>query len=361
MTEPPASVRIGQMQSNPDPAALRIIDANLNRAREAIRVMEEHARFALDDASLSAAAKQLRHDLVASIPLALAPMLIRSRDTANDVGTAIQAPTEYVRTSTASVALAAAARLTEALRAIEEYGKTLDSNFARVVEQLRYRAYELEQQLHLTAKARENFGHVRLYVIITESLCANDWHSTAVAALDGGADCLQLREKDLSDAELLIRATRLAKLCRERGKIFIMNDRPDIAMMSHAHGVHLGQDDLPIASVRRMASADLMIGVSTHNADQIDAAIKQSPDYIAVGPMFDTTTKPQSHIAGPQTLALAKSRTSLPLVAIGGINTKNARDVLTAAPCCLCVCSSVISQKDVRKATATLRELIDAN
>lgn len=348
------------MQPNPDPAALRIIDANLNRAREAIRVMEEHARFALDDASLSKAAKQLRHDLVASIPQPLAQSLIRCRDTANDVGTAIQTPAEYVRTSTASVALAAAARLSEALRAIEEYGKTLDAAFAKSVEELRYRAYELEQQLHLTARARDNFCHARLYVIITESLCANDWHSTAVAALDGGADCLQLREKNLSDAELLTRAARLAQLCRERGKIFIMNDRPDIAMMSHAHGVHLGQDDLPISSVRRMVLADLMIGVSTHKPDQIDAAISRAPDYIAVGPMFNTTTKPQSHIAGPQTLALAKSRTSLPLVAIGGINTKNARDVLAAAPCCLCVCSSVISQKDVQKATAVLRERIDA-
>lgn len=343
----------------PDPAALRILDANLNRAREALRVVEEFARFALEDPALSAAAKELRHDLVAAVPPAIAGWLARGRDTAADVGRTIQTPTEYQRNSTAAVATASAARLAEALRSLEEYGKTIDEDFAQSIERLRYRAYDWEQRLTLTLRARERFGQAKLYVILTESLCANEWHSTAEAALDGGADVLQLREKNLPDAEHLARATRLANLCRERGRLFIVNDRPDIAVMSRAHGVHLGQEDLPASLVRRTMPGDLLIGVSTHTAAQIDAAIAQAPDYIAVGPMFDSPTKPQAHVAGPQTLAAARAKTSLPLVAIGGINLTNVREVLATANGCVCVCSSVIGQEDVREAAAALRRAID--
>jgi thiamine-phosphate pyrophosphorylase len=298
-----------------------------------MRVMEEYARFVLDDQLLAFGCKEARHDLAecvrgfeetlrrttsqsASGGLGL---LIASRDIVGDVGQEVSTAAEMERKHTHEVAIAAGKRLSEALRSIEEYGKVLDSGFAARIEQLRYRGYELERRLALTVQARERFREVKLYVLLTESLCQRGWFETAQAALDGGADCIQLREKSLSDRELLDRARRLADLCRERGQMFIVNDRPDIAAASTASGVHVGQDDLPVVAVRRILPPGGVVGVSTHTPEQVEIAASQAPDCLAVGPMFPTQTKPQAHIATPELLKAARSLTSLPLVAIGGI------------------------------------------
>lgn len=364
-------------------AVLRIIDANVNRAREALRVMEEYARLGLEDAGLAADLKALRHAVAGLVEhvergsasgaertpdrdtsgldseLAERNRLIAHRDIVGDVGCNVSAQDEYDRADQSQVAAAAGMRLGEALRVVEEYGKTIDPGFAAEAERLRYRGYDLERRLTLTAMARSRLRDARLYVLITESLCSADWESTAEAALSGGADCLQLREKELEDRELLRRARRLAALCRRCNALFIVNDRPDIALLSNAHGVHLGQGDVTVADARRIMPASMLVGVSTHTPEQLAGAIRASPDYIAVGPMFRTPTKPQDHIAGPQALAAARARTSLPLVGVGGIDALNAPEVLSAAPCCLCVCRSVIAQADVAGAARCLRALAD--
>lgn len=336
------------------------MDAGLNRAREALRVMEDFARFQLDDASLAAALKMLRHDLASAVPGSIAVHLIACRDINADVGRAISTPAESIRDSAGHAALAAGKRLSEALRSVEEYAKAVAPPFAAAVEQLRYRGYEVERRLALTLRARERFADVRLYVIITESLCRGDWFAAAEAALAGGADCLQLREKHLPDHEWLARARRLARLCRERSAMCIVNDRPDIAVAAGAHGIHLGQDDLALADVRRVAPPEMIVGLSTHNRAQVEAAAAQAPDYIAVGPMFATGTKPQDIIAGPATLAEARTITSIPLVAIGGINARNATEVVAAGADCVCVCQAVVGQADIAAAAAEIRKQVSA-
>ncbi len=360
-------------------SSLRIIDANLNRAREALRVMEEYARLGLDDAGLSSSIKETRHALAAAVgemedglwgdatgKLAQASPnggfhsacgsggLIRSRDIVGDVGCDVATATEYEREDALHVALAAGKRLSEALRCVEEYGKVIAPSFAAAVEKIRYRGYELERRLHVISSARARFAKIQLYVIIIESLCAGDWFATAEAALQGGADCLQLREKNLADGELLDRAKRLATLCHEQKALLIVNDRPDIAALSGADGVHLGQEDMSIAAARRILPLNAIVGVSTHTIEQVQAAAEQAPDYIAVGPMFATATKPQDHIAGPGTLSAARERTSLPLVAIGGIGENNMDSILTAAHCIVCVCGAVIGASDTRGVASRL-------
>jgi len=344
-----------------DRASLRILDANLNRAREALRVMEEYARFGLDDQSLTQACKETRHALAEAVGrLEQSGVLPRSRDIVGDVGREVATASEYQRADAVQVVLAAAKRLSEALRAIEEYGKTLDPSFASTVEQIRYRGYELERRLTITVHARQRFGDIRLYVILTEAFCQGDWFATAEAALRGGADCLQLREKDLTDRELLDRADRLSALCHDHGALFILNDRPDLAVLSGADGVHLGQDDISVSAARRIVASTCLVGVSTHTEPQIDAAIREAPDYIAIGPMFATRTKPQDHIAGPETIAVARRRTALPLVAIGGIDARNIGAVLAAAACAVCVCQAVVAQPNVEAAAANLKAAIGA-
>lgn len=356
---------------DPEPTVLRIMDANLNRAREALRVMEEYARFALCDAGLSLAIKEARHDLqtivqnsesaTAELGQTQTDAILTHRDVAGDVGRTIGTESEYQRKDAEQVARAASKRLTEALRVLEEYGKTLDIALATSMEKLRYRAYDLERRITLTQQSIARFAKVHLYVLVTESLCQNDWYETAVAALRGGADCLQLREKKLSDRELLDRARRLANLCRENGALFIVNDRPDIARLSNANGVHLGQDDLTVADARCMLPAHCMVGISTHRIEQVKSAADDTPDYIAVGPMFETQTKPHNRIAGVETLVAARQHTALPLVAIGGIDDRNIESILSAAHPTICVSRAVIAQHDPAKAAANLRSKIVAS
>ncbi len=336
----------------------RILDANANRAREAARVLEDYARFALDDAQLSGRAKQIRHGVVAALTQAGLANVVRNRDIVEDVGRDIQTDREYRRDGPADVVAAASARLSEALRVLEEYGKTVDAGLGRAFEQLRYQGYELERRLRIGVEAARRFGHVRLYVLLTESLCAGDWFDTARAVIDGGADCLQLRDKALPDGELLKRARRLAALCRERGALFIMNDRPDLAVAAQADGLHVGQEDLPVAAARRVLGPGPIIGVSTHTPQQVRAAVAEAPDYIAVGPMFASDTKPQPHVPGPALLEAARAQTSLPLVAIGGIRLENSLEVVQAGARCICVCGAVISQSDPCSAARRLKDAV---
>ncbi len=301
----------------------RIIDANCNRAREAMRVMEEAARFLLDDAALSESIKSLRHDFadaVKAIPVEL-PLY---RDTPNDVGTQITLPTETSRASVNEVVIAAGKRLSEALRAMEEYAKTLPSCPApAMIEQLRYRGYTIEQQLtqRLDMTTRQQW---QLCVLISESLCPNgDWHTVAKAVIDGGGDCIQLREKSLEGGELLDRASWLVEQCHQAGVSVIINDRPDIAMLAGADGVHLGQGDLPCKEVRKLVGQQLLIGVSTSALSQAQQAHIDGADYCGIGPMFPTTTKHKPVIVGPDYLREYRQWDKLPHLAIGGITPEN--------------------------------------
>ncbi len=201
----------------------------------------------------------------------------------------------------------------------------------------------------------DKFDTVKLYVLLTEALCRGDWYQTAEAVLAGGARAIQLREKHLTDMELLERARRLRELCERHEALLIINDRPDIALAAGADGVHLGLDDLPVSEARRILGNECIIGVSTHTVEQAKAALADMPDYVAVGPMFASPTKPQDHIAGLKTLIAVRGLTSLPLVAIGGITAENAAQCASADA--LAVCSAVISVDDVASAT---RELMEA-
>ncbi len=201
----------------------------------------------------------------------------------------------------------------------------------------------------------DKFDTVKLYVLLTEALCRGDWYETAEAALAGGARAIQLREKQLADTDLLDRAHRIRELCERYEALLIINDRPDIALAAGAHGVHLGLDDVPVGEARRILGDEHIIGVSTHTVEQAEAALADMPDYVAVGPMFASRTKPQDHIAGPETLAGVRRLTSLPLVAIGGITLENA--VQCAPADALAVCSTVIGADDVASATRELLEV----
>jgi thiamine-phosphate pyrophosphorylase len=342
-----------------DSAVIRILDANVNRGREALRVIEEYARFALDDADATERAKTCRHQLREFVEVAGRDALLADRDTAGDVGRDVKTAAELQRASAEDVVRAAFARLSEATRVLGEYGKLVSASAANVAELLRYQSYELEQRLVLRGSLRAKFRAVRLYVILTEALCRGSWLETSEAVIRGGAGSIQLREKELPDAELLRRARRLRELTARRDVLLFINDRPDIAKLARADGVHVGQDDLPVREARRIAGGNVLVGKSTHTLEQLAAAATEEPDYIAVGPMFPSPTKPQGRVVGPQTLAEAAKRTRIPLVGIGGITPGNAAAIIQASASCVCVCSAVIGADDVEAAARSIMTSVE--
>lgn len=306
----------------------RIVDANINRAREAVRTLEDLARFALDDSDLTRELKSLRHDLRAaaeSLPLDRSALL-SSRDTPGDVGTGIQTPAEYKRAGLGGIASAAAGRLTEALRSLEEASKALGGLGATAFESLRYRSYSVEKKLVL-ALGTGVCPQWRVCVLITESLCTHHrWDRVAELAVAGGAGCLQLREKILDGGELFQRARRLLDIASAGMAHVIVNDRVDVALAAGVQGVHVGQTDLSIAHARAIAGDSLWIGVSTSNLEQARAAVLGGADYCGLGPVFATTTKHKPALVGPEYVAryladpLLSSR---PHLAISGISAEN--------------------------------------
>lgn len=326
--------------------ALRILDANFNRAREALRVIEDYARFVLDDAGICESAKRMRHDLAAVFRVPPFDASIIMRDTPGDVGTAVQTDAEYDRQNAVDIAVAAGKRLSEALRALEEFAKPLSRDAALQIERLRYGGYELEKRVAHVVRAKNQFKDVRLYVLLTESLCARSWRDTLSAVIDGGADCIQLREKDMTDAALLERAQIICEACRSAGVVSIVNDHVDIAAICRADGVHLGQDDVAPSAARRILGPNAIIGASSHSVDEARLAVEQHADYVAVGPMFATSVKPEYGVNGPALIGCVREITSLPLVAIGGITADNVRQVVDAGADCVAVCTAVIGADD---------------
>jgi len=315
----------------PDPTRLidasRILDACANRAREGLRVVEDYCRFVLDDAFLCGELKRLRHDLTAALAVLPTQHLLEARETQQDVGAALSTPAERERSSLAAVALANWKRLQEALRSLEEFGKTVDPDLGRALERLRYRSYTLERAAALGAAARARLEGVRLCVLLTGLQCVGpvEWTVKEVAA--GGAGMVQLREKDLSDRELLERAREVRRWTREAGVLFIINDRPDVARLVEADGVHLGQDDLPVKEARRILGPDALIGVSTHTIGQVRQAVRDGAGYLGVGPTFPSRTKQFTEFPGLDFVRAAAAETTLPTFVIGGVNL----DTVTAA------------------------------
>jgi thiamine-phosphate pyrophosphorylase len=343
------------VKPEPGNPALRLIDANANRAREALRTMEDYARFILNSAELSGEIKSIRHGL-AEVLMPILPEAILHRDTPADVGREIKTESEGQRLDLADVVTAAGKRLGEALRTLEEYLKISSPSDARRIESLRYRGYEIERRLALTLRPAGRFANVRLCVLITESSCKIPWLAAAEQAIDGGADCLQLREKSLESGELLKRSRQLSELCRKKNVISIVNDRPDIAMLADADGVHLGQSDLPAAEARKLLGHRKIIGVSTHNLQQARQAVLDGADYLGVGPIFKSSTKPRDFVAGLEYAAAAAGEIRLPLVAIAGIGMENVSEVLATGVRAVAVTAAVLGCENVRAATEKLKK-----
>ena len=338
-------------------AALRILDAAANRAGEGLRVVEDYLRFALDDSHLTGECKRLRHDLMAVLSAIPSRDRHAARETIRDVGTEVSTSAEGVRANPAAVAAASFKRTEQALRSLEEYAKVVAPDLAGRFERLRYAVYTLERAADLTRDSLERLASVRLYVLIDGCETPDAFAVLARSLIAAGVQALQLRDKRLGDRELLARARLLRELANGTNTLSIMNDRTDLAQLSQADGVHVGQEEVSVKDARSIVGPHALVGVSTHSLEQARQAVLDGANYIGVGPTFPSGTKSFERFTGVELLRAVASEIRLPAFAIGGVSSKNVAEVIASGCSRIAVSGGVLKQSDPAKAA---RELLAA-
>jgi thiamine-phosphate pyrophosphorylase len=340
----------------------RILDASANRATEGIRTIEEFVRFGLDDATAAAAAKTLRHDLALVLTRLKRSELLSARDSDSDVGASLTTVSEYQRSQIADVIAAAAERVQQSLRVLEEYGKTIDLVFARQIESLRYRAYTLNRDVELKAlgsSRQRRLADAVLYFLLDCGSTEEEFVAAIRELSSAGVDAFQLRDKRASDRLLYRRAVAGAATAARCGALFIVNDRADIAAAAEADGVHVGQNELPADVARCIVGGDRLVGVSTHAMDQVRQAITDGADYIGCGPTFPSRTKSFESHAGTTFLRevhAGTASTPRPAFAIGGINLENIDQVSASGFHRIAVTAAIGQAADPPAAAKALRQ-----
>lgn len=327
----------------------RILDAAANRAREGLRVVEDYIRFVKNDSWLSKELKTLRHQLNEAISDSISTRdLVASRNTTGDVGTNISTASERDRSRPVDVLFANCKRSEEALRTLEEFGKLVSSLFAQKVEQIRYRFYTIEKIILQLVTMRESLTNASLYLLVTSELCEHGFGPAVRESIAGGVDIIQLREKNLPDRRIVEMGQAIRKWTHEGPALFIMNDRPDLAVLADADGVHLGHDDLSVYDARRIVGPDRIVGISTHSIEQARQAEKEGADYIGVGPVFSSTTKSfqDDQLVGLDLVRQVAEEISIPWFPIGGISLENLGQVIDAGATRVAVSSAICSQRN---------------
>jgi len=343
--------------------AWRIIDAAANRCSEGIRVVEDIVRFRENDPTGTHLLKQWRHAFANLVKLLPTKARLASRDTTGDVGTTISTSSGQQRSSFRDLLTANFKRAAEALRTIEETGKLLGPahrDIPKQAEALRYQIYTLEKTIVRTIFVSPQLADAKLYLLVTESICNTSFKQVIEDSLANGVDVIQLREKSLDSKEFLERARWVRKQCDDAGALLIINDRPDLAVISNADGVHLGQDDLSIAEARRILGPDKLVGRSTHNIEQARAAAIEGADYLGVGPVFPSGTKQFEEHVGLDYVRQAAEEFSLPWFAIGGIQETNVKEVLDAGANGVAVCGTICGSLEPGFATSRIRQVLQS-
>ncbi len=207
---------------------------------------------------------------------------------------------------------------------------------------------------------RARLAAARLYLVCGADPDGSELPGLLRGAIAGGVDVVQLREKHLPDDELVSVASAARALCEQLGALLIVNDRPWVAREAGADGVHVGQDDMPVSEVRELVGPELLIGLSTHSPEQIDATDAGLVDYIGVGPIHETPTKPGRQAVGLELIRYAAAHSPVPFFAIGGLDADNLAQALEAGATRACVLRAIAGAEDPERAARALRRLLDA-
>ena len=301
----------------------RIVDANSNRVREGLRVLEELARFSNRNPVLTKTLRELRHRVSIlterSFPR---PKLLANRRSETDPGRSFR---PEKRSGTKDLVLANSFRITESLRVLEEMAALLKPALTAPFQDLRFSFYTLEKSLPVLY--RRGLPDHPVYVVVDPEMIPGDSLNFVKTLLGAGAKIFQLRVKKMPDGLFLKLAQKIRLETRKFDACFLVNDRPDIAALSDADGLHLGQTDLPAVKARQICP-DALLGISVRSVREAKKAVAEQADYIAVGSIFSTTSKEDATVVGLKTLKEVKTAFGrTPLVAIGGITPENSGKV----------------------------------
>jgi len=330
---------------------LRIIDANLNRAAEGLRFLEEITRLVLNDDALTQQLKTMRHDLIrADAPFNL--QLLDARDSVRDVGIDLKVRGEKKNRDLTLTIIANSRRAQESMRVLEETAKMpgvpLDSE---QFKHARFTLYTIEKDIlaRLTRKDRQE-RITGLYAIIDDSALKGRRHiDVATQIIKGGAKIIQLRDKTLSKRELLPIAEQIRAVCSEKGVLFFVCDDIDLALAISADGVHLEPDSLPAKVVRKLLPMDMLLGVSVRSLKEAIAAQKDGADYVSLCPSCIAPSG--GKIYSLEELSRLHEKLSIPLVAIGGVKKENVTEVISAGASAVAAVSAILEAEDIERAT----------
>ncbi len=328
--------------------------------REGLRVLDDLARFVLDDAALAAEFKDLRHAVTARLErFGTAP--IAARDVEGDLGTGTTTQGETTRPAIATVAEAAGGRVAEGLRALEEMSKLAgQTDEAAAFEATRYRAYGVVARVVAGLRRGRPAGW-RVQVLLTEAVCRRPWRDVLDAAIAGGADAIQVREKTLDDRALIDRVRAVIDVARPAGVAVVVNDRVDVAAATGADGVHLGQDDFPVEDARVVVGDLAIVGGSAHDLDEATRLVAAGCDYCGIGRFAESRTKPDVVSRGADFVTeFTSNHPGMPHLVIGGVGPDTIDAVIAAGGRAVAVCDAVCAADAPEEVVSGLRLRLEA-
>ncbi len=334
----------------------RLLDANINRVSEGIRVVEDVARFMYNQKEFSKELREKRHYLI-KLFIQKDNDFLNSRDTKRDVGIEITKESQLDKKSNIkNIVVGNFKRILEGLRSIEEISKiSCDYSISKEVETLRYSFYNLEKEFIGSLKSQIPLG---LYGITAENFSkGRSNYEVVTEMIKSGIKIIQYREKFKSLREKLEEAKKLCELCKENNVLFIVNDHVDIALMVDADGIHVGQEDMPVSEIRKILGVNKIIGLSTHSVEDADKAVLQDVDYIGVGPIFPTTTKDRVAV-GIEYMKYVEKNINLPYIAIGGIKESNLLEVIEKGAKRVALVSEIVGADDIVEKVDSLNKII---
>ena len=356
-----------------------VIDADTNRLMEGLRVVEEISRFVLRNGGLTKKIKDLRGKVKEAVSLAYEgdEKLLDSRNIQKDSGRKLYSGSEGKRTDISEIVTANIKRAQEAARVLEEFTKLIDPKIGKTFKEIRFELYEIEKQLcrgdsRIARTSKLNFD---LYVVTDPDVLNGRSPVNAVREIiKGGCRMIQLRDKKASVGQYYKWAKQISEICRgvskyappEKHVSFIVNDYVDICIALDADGVHLGQDDMPVSVARKLLGPEKIIGLSTHSYEQALKGSMSGADYISIGPIFATQSKPGIKPLGLDIVrAYCNTPLQIPFVAIGGINESNIKDVIKSCRgrfetgpyqnVRIAVIRAVVGRQNIAAATKNLR------
>jgi thiamine-phosphate pyrophosphorylase len=330
---------------------LRIIDANINRVSEGLRVIEDIQRFIFNNEEVSKKIREMRHLVRKGF---YCKELLESRNVIGDIGVTISKNSLLdQKHSLEDLLISNFKRVEEGLRSIEESLKIIDHyKESKIYENIRFQVYDLE----IILLAKKNIPKTDIYAILGEEFSKGRSNiEVAKELIEADVKIIQYREKDKSKKKKYEECKAIRALTKEKGVTFIVNDDISIALAVKADGIHIGQDDMPIEEVKRLAP-NMIIGLSTHNENQAKLAIEKEADYIGVGAIFNTTTKKDVEKSkGLNYLKWVSENISVPYVAIGGVKEENIISVRDHGGYCFAMISEITGAENIKGKIKSIR------